>query len=92
MAELIGNVLNKFLEELGIERSIKGYQALSMWSEVVGKRIAGVTHPVRIVDQKIFVEVETDSWRNELFYHKSDIMAKINEKLGSKVIKDIVLL
>ena len=88
----IGKILQNVILDLGIEQPIKGYQALNRWSEIVGTRIADVTEPEKIKNGKIFVRVKTDSWRNELVFHKKDMIKKLNECLGSNVVKDIVLL
>ena len=88
----IGNILGHLIQDFGIEKSIKGYQALTIWSEIVGKRIAEISEPVKIRNGKLFIRVKTDSWRNELIYHKKDITDRLNASLGSVVVKDIVLI
>lgn len=88
LGQIIGNVLRDF----GIEKPIKGYEALTIWSEVVGERIANMTEPQKIKNGKLFIRVKTDSWRNELIYHKKDIIERLNMSLGSDVVKDIVLI
>ena len=90
--EKIGNILHQFLHELGIEKPIMRYRALTLWPEVVGERISEVTEPDRLTNGKIFVKVKSDSWRNELVFYKKEIIDKINEKLGSTVVKDIILI
>lgn len=90
--ELLGNILRKYLKEIGVEKPVKRYEALSLWGSVVGKRISDVTEPVRIADGKIFIKVKSDPWRNELLYHKQRIINDINQRLESKMITDIVLI
>ena len=90
--EKFGNILNHFLSELGIEKSIMKYQALNMWREVVGEKISEVTEPHRLTNGKMFVRVTNDSWRNELVFYKPEIIEKINDELGSKVVEDIILI
>ena len=88
----IGQIIGNVLKDFGIEKSIKGHQALTIWSEVVGERIADITEPQKIKNGKLFIRVKTDSWRNELIYHKKDIIEKLNVSLGSDVVQDIVLI
>jgi predicted nucleic acid-binding Zn ribbon protein len=90
--ELIGQILNKYLTDLGIYKPIKSYKALNLWHEVVGEKISKVTEPERLSDGKMFVKVKNASWRNELVFHKRDIIDKINRAVGSSVVKDIVLM
>lgn len=90
--ELLGSVLNKIFNDLGIDKSIKKYQIFSDWDEVVGQKIAAVTEPQRISDDKIIVKVKNDTWRNELVFYKSAILKKIQTKTGSHTINDIIFI
>jgi predicted nucleic acid-binding Zn ribbon protein len=90
--ELIGDILKSYLKDIGVEKPVKRYEALSKWSSIVGKRISDVTEPVRITDGKIFIKVKSDVWRNELLYQKQKIIKDINHRLESKAITDIVLI
>ena len=90
--EQIGNILSKFLYELGIEKPIMKYRALTMWPEIVGERISNVTEAKRLTDGKMFVKVQNDSWRNELTFYKQEIIQKMNKEIGVRIVKDIILI
>ncbi len=90
--EQIGHIIQGLLKEHQIEDPIQKYQALTLWSSVVGQSISDVTKPQRISDGKLFIQVQNDAWRQELFYHKRDILQKLNFALGSNLVKDIVLI
>ena len=87
----VGSILAQFLRTTGLEKNVHRYQALQEWPSVVGERISSVTKAEKIIDGKIFVKVTSDTWRNELIYHKHEIVKKLNQKMGYQVIKDIVL-
>lgn len=90
--EKIGRILETYLKDLGIENPIKKYEALTLWSSVVGEKISSITKPERLSDGKMFVKVKNDTWRNELVYHKKSIIVKLNKQLGSEIVRDIVLI
>ena len=90
--ELIGQILNKYLTDLGIKKSITDYQAINYWHEIVGEKISRVTEPERMSDGKIFVKVKNDTWRNELIFYKKEIIEKLNSTIGSRAVKDIILI
>ena len=90
--ELLGNIIKDYLKDIGAEKPVKRYEALNRWSSIVGKRISDVTEPIRISDGKIFIKVKSDAWRNELLYHKQEIIRDINHRLETKTITDIVLI
>ena len=90
--EEFGNILNQVIKELGIEKPIIKYKALSLWPEAVGERISEVTEPCRLNNGKMFIKVKNDAWRNELVFHKPEIIRKINDELGSRVVRDLILI
>ena len=90
--ERIGNIIQKYFFELGIDKSILEHRAISVWPAIVGKRLSEVTQPERVTEGKIFVKINNALWRNEIFYHKKKIIQKINQELGENVLNDIILI
>ena len=78
------------LNELGLGKKIKQYDALNVWSEVVGEQIAAVTEPERVAGGKLFVRVSRSTWRNELTFLKKEIIERLNAKLGAQIVNDII--
>jgi len=60
-----------------------------LWDEVVSDTIKKHTKPIKIQRKIIYVSVDNSVWANELNYLKEDIIKKINDKSGEKVITDI---
>lgn len=90
--EHLAAILEHYLSKLGIVAPIQRYKAFQVWNDVVGPRIGEQTEPKRLSGDVLFVEVRSDVWRNELFYHKQDILRRLNEKLGGQSIRDIVFI
>ena len=86
MRDLIEDLCHRW----GIEKRVKEYVAMSKWHIIVGEKIAKEARPVGVRDGKLFLQVDNASWRNELIFMKREIIDKINQSLGSPVIKDIV--
>lgn len=84
------DVLNDLCHRWGIEKKMKEYSALSHWPNVVGKKIADISQPLGIERGKLFVQVESAPWRNELTFMKPEIIQRMNHTLGNEVIIDIV--
>ena len=83
--------INKLIKDLGIENKVLENQVLNVWSIVVGKRIAEISKAEKIKNKILIVKVSNSSWRNELLYHKKNIIDKLNRKFGKKVVEDIKL-
>jgi len=86
----VREVLNKLIINLDIEKGILQGKAFILWDEVVGEVNARKTKPIRIDRGRLFVEVADSAWRQELFYQKNEIIEKLNIKLRSDIIKDII--
>lgn len=80
------------LAKLGIERKLKQQQALLLWDKVVGEKIASRTRAVGLENGKLFVGVDSASWRNELIFMKGDIIVKLNAEVGDRIVEDIVFI
>ncbi|MBN1894848.1 DUF721 domain-containing protein [bacterium] len=88
--EKLGGILQKILTDIGLEEPLRRAQALVIWSDVVGERISSVTEPLRLDKGRLYVKVESDVWRNELVYHKTDIIEQLNRKCGGPVVDDLI--
>ncbi len=90
--ERIGHIIKRCFVELGIDRPIQQYKALSLWPVVVGERLSQVTQPNHIENGKIFIKVDNALWRNEIIFYKEEIIQKMNEELGSRLVEDIIFM
>lgn len=85
----LGKTIARLLKNMGIEQRIKEHQALNEWSEIVGEKVAAVTRANKVVDGILFVKVKNSSWRNELIYMRQEILVKIDQTVGTGVIKEL---
>ncbi len=88
--EQIGQILNRSLKSLRIDRRLKEESIFLNWNRLVGERIASRSNPVKIRDSILFVRVENASWRSQLFFMKRKIIEELNQSMKANVIKDIV--
>jgi predicted nucleic acid-binding Zn ribbon protein len=85
----IGSALDEVINNLGIKKKLKEYDAVIYWETVVGQQIAKMTTATRIVNGVLFVQVKTSTWRNELILRKKEIIDKLDKVVGIGIIKDI---
>ncbi len=81
--------LDDLVDNLGIQKKLKEYDAVRFWDDIVGDHIAKATTPVRIVQGVLVVKVKTSAWRNELTLQKKALMERLNAAIGERVVKDI---
>jgi len=82
-------VLERFFRSIGLENRIEENLAFAFWDSVVGKEIAMHTEPEKIAKETVIVKVDNDVWRNELSFFKNEIIQKLNNKIGKKLIQEI---
>jgi predicted nucleic acid-binding Zn ribbon protein len=85
----LGESLKGLLEQLGIEPQIKEYQVVHMWAEIVGENIANASVAEKVIEKVLYIKVKNMTWRTELLFQKTQILQKIENKIGPNVIQDI---
>lgn len=85
----LGVAIQGLLENLGIGKKIREYDAVLQWNKVVGERIASVTEAVKIEKGVLVVRVQNGPWRNELSLLKNEVIEKLNRTLGEELVKEI---
>jgi hypothetical protein len=65
--------------------------ALQIWEELVGEQICKYISNQRIYKGVLYVKLKSAVVRNELSYKKTDFIIKINQRIGKKLLTDIVL-
>ncbi len=90
--ERIGSILGKLLDNLGLEKRIEEYDAMSSWSEAVGSRIAQVSRAVNVRGGRIVVEVKGSVWMSEITMMKKVVLDRLNAGKRRGIIEDIILI
>jgi hypothetical protein len=92
MAELsIGEALQLFLKKSRLKTGIQAVQIGEVWEKIMGKTVAKYTDKIQIIGTTLFVTTSVAPLRNELIYQKEKIIEQVNEALGDKVIKEVVV-
>ena len=92
MAQMqIGDALKQFIDKSRLKNGIRAAQIESIWEEVMGKTIAKYTDKIEIINQTLFISSTVAPLKNELLYQKEKIIERVNEALGEKVVKEVVI-
>ena len=87
----VGAILKSLIKKMGYEKKLSELDAVNLWSEVVGDKIAQVSRAEKIVDGVLTVRVSNPVWRQQMIFLKQELIAGINARLGKPVVKDIFL-
>lgn len=88
--ESIASIVARQLADLGIARKVKQASVEHLWPELVGPEIAAHTRVQKVDLGRLFVAVDSPVWRQELLFHRTEFVSKLNGILGEPVISDIM--
>lgn len=88
----VGELVGSLLEEKGLQEQVERVAILDKWDDLVGDRIARVTHAKSLSGGTLFVEVKSSAWMSELDFMKGEILEKLNEHSGAPIEKLVFLL
>jgi predicted nucleic acid-binding Zn ribbon protein len=84
------DLIMRNLRVQGLETPLLQKRLIDEWPEVMGEMIAGYTQNLYIRNQTLFVHMTNPALRADLSMQRKEIVRKLNEKVGSQVITDIV--
>ena len=87
--ETLKSAIKKAVHNAGVEKALKQESAVFLWGEIVGQTVSSVTRVKKVDKGVLTVKTESSNWRQELQMQKKEIIDKINNKIGSKTIKEI---
>jgi predicted nucleic acid-binding Zn ribbon protein len=85
----VGEALKRLASSLGIAPKLKEMELLASWESVVGEQIARVAKAERIERGTLYVVVTSAPWRAELTLRRVELMDRLNDAAGRKVISEI---
>ena len=92
MAEIsIGDAIKEFLKKSRLKTGIQALQIEEIWETMMGKTIARYTDKIQIINHTLFIHTNIGPLKQELMYQKEKIIERVNEALGEKVIKEVVI-
>ncbi len=92
MAEIsIGDAIKAFLKKSRLKTGIQALQIEQVWETLMGKTISKYTEKIQIINHTLFIHTNVGPLRQELMYQKEKIIERVNEALGEKVIKEVII-
>jgi predicted nucleic acid-binding Zn ribbon protein len=87
----IGDVIRDCLRELQIDRKLKEVSLVAQWETFMGRMVALRTDQIYIKNRILYIHVTSSVLKTELMMMRSDIVNKLNENAGEKIIENIVI-
>jgi predicted nucleic acid-binding Zn ribbon protein len=87
----LGDVLKKYLAKSRFKHEIQAFQIQDHWEKVMGQTIARYTDRLEIRDGTLFVYTSVAPLKTELVFQKLLIIERVNESIGEKLIRDVIV-
>lgn len=85
----ISSALEQFLRNRNLWNGYRQYQLVQSWNEIVGSALAEVTRADSISNGVLRVSVKDSVWAYHLTMMKPQLISKLNNYAGSKIVRDI---
>ncbi|MBS1600081.1 MAG: DUF721 domain-containing protein [Bacteroidetes bacterium] len=87
----LGDAIKQFLNRSRLKGSIIALQIDEVWEKIMGKTIARYTDKIEIHGHTLYINTSVAPLKQELLYKKDKIIELVNEALGEKLIKEVVI-
>jgi hypothetical protein len=85
------DAIKQFLDKSRLKQGIQSLRIEDIWEEVMGKTISKYTDKIQIINHTLYITSTVAPLKNELLYQKEKIIERVNEALGEKTIKEVVI-
>jgi hypothetical protein len=85
------DAIQQFLKQSRLKGSVQALQIEDVWEQIMGKTVAKYTEKIQIINHTLFVTTHIAPLKNELHFQKDKIIERVNESLGEKVVKEVVI-
>ncbi len=85
------DAMQQFLLHSRLKTGVQAMQIEDVWENIMGKTIAKYTDKIQIIGGTLFITSTVAPLKNELLYQKERIIERVNEALGEKTIKEVVV-
>lgn len=85
------DAMQQFLKNSKFKTYIQAIQVEELWETMMGKTVAKYTDKIQIIGSTLFISTSVAPLRNELQYQKDIILQRVNDALGEKTVKEVVI-
>lgn len=87
----IKDLLGTYINEGKLKKGFQKINVEEAWNKLMGAGVSSYTDEVKLQNGTLIVRLSSSTLREELSYGKSKIINMINEELGEKLVKKLML-
>lgn len=85
----LDQIVQQFLRESGLETPLQQKRLIDSWEKVVGNAVARYTQEKFIRNQTLFIKISNPALRADLSMMREELVNRLNQEIGSRLITDI---
>lgn len=87
----IGDVMKQLFKSYHLDEKMHEVQIKELWEKIMGKSIKNYTTGIYLRNGILTITLDSAPLRQDLQFTKADIIRRVNEELGERVVKDMVI-
>jgi len=87
----LSELVKGFIDDIPHKKQLKRAMILSLWAETVSSKINSEAENIHFERENLVVHVKNSAWRHEIHMKRYSIAKRLNKKVGSNIIKEIVV-
>lgn len=85
------DALKEFMDKSRMKPRLTEVRIQEKWEEMMGKTISRYTESIQLIDGKLMITTSVAPLKQELNYSKDKIIKLVNEMLGEKVVREVII-
>jgi hypothetical protein len=90
--EKLQNVVNDFIDKTGLRKKFQEQEILLSFKEIMGPFLMKKVKKSYVKNQKLFLQLSSAAFKQELVLQKTVLLGQLNSKIGSNYLTDLVLI
>ncbi len=87
----LGDAIQQFLKKSRLKGSVQALQITDVWEKIMGKTVARYTESIKIYGDKLYITTSVAPLKQELLFQREHIISRVNEELGEKTIREVII-
>jgi predicted nucleic acid-binding Zn ribbon protein len=87
----MGDALKEFMDKSRMKPRLTEVRIQENWEQMMGKTISRYTENIQLIDGKLMITTTVAPLKQELNYSKDKIIKLVNEMLGEKVVREVII-
>lgn len=87
----LGDAMRDYLRNSPFRSQMNEYRIQDLWEKMMGKTIARYTDSIKLTGDKLIITTLAAPLKQELVYSREKIRERMNEALGEKIIREVII-